>query len=167
MHSGVLPAMSRTLTYLIALLCVGASACLDNQSERVKAQGTQVLLGRTCNEQDGFDNRTITVRILPDATYFLNSQPESEASLRQHVSRVMDYRIERILWVAADKRMTYGEVAGVISKLQSDTPRLRVALATESQIGPVDPTEIKRMRGKMPDGRYIGMMPCVSSDIRL
>ena len=101
------------------------------------------------------------VRYLPGERYFLNDQPADEVHLRQLVSEATKNRLEKLVWVAANARVPYGDVAAVISALQSDTPDLHIAIATESQIGPVDPGEINRMKGKRVDGTYIGVMPCV------
>ncbi len=126
--------------------------------------GVRVLLGKSC--PDNADNtRLLVVRYLPGDRFWLNDQSLSEAKLRQSLSAALEGRLEKIVWVAADERVTYGEVVDVISKRKRDTPNLHVSLPTKSQIGPVDPVEIEHMSGRRADGSQIGVMPCVSSVI--
>ena len=159
---GVSSGVSRVLSYLLGLLCIGATARLGSQLGPNLPRAIRVFLGKPCGpEMD--NNRLLVVRFLPGERYFLNDQPANEVHLRQLVSRATERRLAKLVWVAGDERVTYGEVAALISDLQSDTPELHIVMATESQVGPVDPVEIQRMGGKRADGSYIGVMPCISS----
>ena len=102
------------------------------------------------------------MRYLSVGRYFLNDQPADEVHLRQLLLEATKRRIEKLVWIAADESVTYGEVAAIVSELQSDTPDLHIALATEPQIGPVEPSEVSRMGGERADGTNSGMMPCLA-----
>jgi biopolymer transport protein ExbD len=65
------------------------------------------------------------------------------------VAEAVQPRAEKLVWVAADQRLQYGEVLKLISELKSDTQNLYVAIPTASQIGPVNPIEIERIKGKL------------------
>ena len=157
--------MSRILSYLLGLLCIGVAFPLGSQSRQDQPRALRVFLGKTC--PDNVENsRLLAVRYLTGGRYYLNDQPATEVDLRKLVKHVTQNRIEKLVWLAADRRVTYGEVTSLISELQSDTPDLHIAIATEAQVGPVDPLEIERMGGKRADGTLIGVMPCVSADLR-
>ena len=161
--SGVFLSVNRVYNYLLGLLCIGATFPLGSEPRRKLPRGIRVFPGRTCGD-DIDSNRLLVVRYLPGDRYFLNSEPADEVQLRQLVRKALQRRVEKIVWIAADGRVTYGEVVSLLSKLQMDTPGLIIAVATASQTGPVEPAEIERMGGKRADGTYIGVMPCVFAD---
>lgn len=152
--------MNRSLTYGLCLLCFYVSGMGAFSMREHRPPGVRVLLGKSCPDS-AESNRLLVVRYLPGNRFWLNDQSLSEAKLRQSLSAALERRIEKIVWVAADERVTYGDVVEVVSKLQRDTPDLHIALPTETQIGPVDPLEIERMNGRRADGSLIGVMPCV------
>ncbi len=154
--------MTRSLTYGLCLLCLYVSGLGASSMREHRPAGVRVLLGKSCPDS-AENNRLLVVRYLPGDRFWLNDQSLSEARLRQSLRAALESRIEKIVWVAADERVTYGGVVDVISKLKSDTPDLHIAIATKSQIGPVDPLEIEHMGGRRADGSLMGVMPCVFS----
>ena len=54
------------------------------------------------------------------------------------VARVMSIRKQKLIAVAADPRLSYGEVVTDLGKLQSATPSLIIVLATARLAGPTD-----------------------------
>jgi hypothetical protein len=60
------------------------------------------------------------------------------------VNYITSRRFEKVVWLAADPRLTYGEVASDTSNLALHTPGLVVFLATTSQTGPIDPIEMAK-----------------------
>ena len=67
----------------------------------------------------------------------MNNEPSDKFALRRVVSRTMESRYEKLVWIAADERVTYRSVVAIIAKLTPDTPDLHVAIVTKSQIGAV------------------------------
>ena len=130
--------MYRAASYVLALTCIASWIRVDLRGDEHRPQAIRVLLGTTCRPESE-NNRLLVVRYLPGERFYLNDQLVNEAQLRHIVTQAVERRIEKIVWIAADERVTYGGVIGIISKLQSDTPSLHIAIATESQIGPVEP----------------------------
>lgn len=59
----------------------------------------------------------------------------SEEGLRQAVTAVMARRVERLVYVAADPHLPYGDVLNLLSELKHDDSSLHVVLLTEKQTG--------------------------------
>ncbi len=86
------------------------------------------------------NRRDLVVRYLPGAKLWLNNAPLNEKDLRSKLQQSLATRAEPLIWVAADERVSYGEVVSVISKLMLDNPEAYVAVVTKSQVGAVDPS---------------------------
>lgn len=84
-------------------------------------------------------------------------EPLSEVDLRQAVIRDMQPRLEKLVWIAADQQVSYGDVIAILSKLQKDVPDLHLAVATRTQTSPVDPVEVRRNGGKHANGVPFGV----------
>ena len=116
------------------------------------AHALKVLLPHPCSEAELMnlgDGRSYWLRYLTNQRDFLNGEPTAASALPSQVAMIMESRAERVLTLAADPRLSYGEVASDISRLAQHTPDLVVLLATTSETGPIDP--IKRKLHAMPD----------------
>ena len=132
--------MNQPLTYLLASLCLLPMTSIRHNARSTSAQGVQVLLGGSCPEGMESGSRLLAVRYLPDGRYFLNDQEATQAQVRQLLRPLLEHRIERLVWVAADKDVAYGNVVSLLSNLHHDTPHLYIAIATRSQVGPSTPS---------------------------
>jgi len=153
--------VQRSATYIAGLLSVVLVLLLTPHTHQ-QAKGFKVLLGKSCPTDVIFENRNVVIRVLPGDALWLNDKSFDETSLRQAVSKAMESRYERLVWIAGDERVAYGSVVGIISKLTRDTPDLHVAIATKSQIGPGDPLEIEKLRAKFNGRAPVVELPCVS-----
>jgi biopolymer transport protein ExbD len=138
--------MARTLCYLIAL--IGVIVLLVRHPRlmgRTVHAGVPVLLAHQCPADAIGDRRDVVVRYLPGARLWLNGNALDRTTLRKQVTEAMETRRERLVWLAADEHVSYGEVASIASDLMNDTPNLHLAIATKSQAGPVEPAEIDKL----------------------
>ena len=98
-----------------------------------------VLLSHTCARQELMnhgDGTWFFIKYHLDHRSSLNDQSElSEEELSHAVTAVMSRRFERLIYVAADPRLPYGDVLHLLSGLTHDDPTLHVALLTEKQTG--------------------------------
>ena len=134
--------------YIAALLCV--VTVLGGRVNPVSRPtwGIRVLLSKSCTPGDEFIRRDVVVRYLPDGRLSLNDQLLREGVVRSNVQEALSTRAEKLVWIAADEHLAYGDVVSFISKLHRDTPDVYIVLATKSQTGPVDPTDDKYSRAQ-------------------
>jgi biopolymer transport protein ExbD len=96
-------------------------------------------LAHVCSQQElsqRGDGREIFVRHLTNGQSFVNQNVMPvESDLRRTIRGIMSTRAEPSLFFAADKDLSYGEVAGLLAKLEHDSPNLVVFLTTRSQSG--------------------------------
>jgi hypothetical protein len=126
----------------LALLCVGTLMLGSRTPNTRQDVGFRALLGQPCPAGVIDERRDLVVRYLPDGKLWLNEESLDEGSLRLRLQQALQPRFEKLVWIAADERVSYGDVVSVISKLNQDTPDLHIALATKAQVGPVDPTDM-------------------------
>ncbi len=131
--------MSPAIGPLTATICLFALLGPQSGVRREGRAGTKVWLGVPC--ASGQNARQLLVRYVAHGKLWLNDYPFDEAGLRAKVAQIMANMGTKRLWIAADQRMSYGEVAVLIEPLQGDTPDLMIGIATKSQIGPVDPSQ--------------------------
>jgi biopolymer transport protein ExbD len=129
-------------SYVAALICVVTFLVGQSHLGEQSARGLNVLIARPCPDGWGGDSRDLLVRLLPGGKLWLNDHYLSEEALRKAVASEMVTRAERVILLAADSRVPYGDVVTFASTLQRDTPDLHISLVTRSVIGPVDPTEM-------------------------
>ena len=110
-------------------------------SDRRPKVGVHVLLAKPCAAEDEFIRRDLVVRDLPGRRLWLNDQLLDESVVRSNVQTALTTRAEKLVWIAADEHLSYGEVVSLISKLRHDTPDVYIVLATKAQTGPVDPAD--------------------------
>jgi biopolymer transport protein ExbD len=134
---------------IVALVCVASIISRPLTVGSQQKACVTVLLPHVCPTGGAGDRRDLVVRYLPDAKLWLNSEPLDEYTLRLKLRTALATRVERLVWVAADERVSYGEVVAIISKLTEDSPDLHVALVTKAQIGPVDPSDIEFRRSQL------------------
>lgn len=98
-----------------------------------------ILLSHSCSAQEIMNHGDGTWYFIK---YHLNHQSSindqgglSEDGLRRTVASLMSRRAERLVYVAADPRLPYGEVLDLVSDLTRDDPSLHVVLLTEKQTG--------------------------------
>jgi biopolymer transport protein ExbD len=126
------------------LICIGFVFARFPHERQGKVVGLDVRLASACPAgQD--ERRDTVVRYLQNGKFLLNEQAVDEPSMLGSVSLYMETRAEKVVWIAADEHVSYGEVVSIISKLKRDTPQLYIALATKRQTGPVDPVQIDAM----------------------
>jgi biopolymer transport protein ExbD len=101
--------------------------------------GIPVLLSHRCTPQqiqNRGDGRETIVQFRLDHSSLVNNElMPVENDLRRRIVSLMATRNEQILFFAADDRLTYREVSGVLSDLLRDSPALNVVLLTKKQIG--------------------------------
>lgn len=90
--------------------------------------------------------RTVTaeilvIRHLPGEKLWLNEASFEEGDLRSRVKERLATRFEKVLWVAADERVPYGEVVALLAMLHHDNPDAYIAITTKKQMGPIDPVD--------------------------
>jgi biopolymer transport protein ExbD len=126
---------------IAALTCLVVFFLVRPDAASTPTNGVEVLLANDCPADGIGDRRDLVVRYLPGAKLWLNGIPLGERDLRSTLQRSLATRAEQLVWLAADERVSYGEVISVISKLKLDNPDAYVALATKSQVGTVDPAD--------------------------
>jgi hypothetical protein len=84
--------------------------------------GFHVLLARAAAAGDEIIRRDLVVRDLPSGSLSLNDQLFDESVLRSNVQMALTTRAEKLMWIAADEHLPYGEVVSLISKPRHDTP---------------------------------------------
>jgi biopolymer transport protein ExbD len=109
--------------------------------------GVSVLLPHTCNSHG--DSRDLVIRLLPGAKLWLNEEPFEERDLRSKVKERLASRFEKLLWVAADERVRYGDVVALLAKLRQDDPDAYIAIVTKRQTGPIDPVDPEFRRAQL------------------
>jgi len=125
------------------LLCAVCLVPGESDAATKSDVGYNVLLPRPCPADVIIDRRDLVVRYLPSGKLWLNAEQLDEDGLRSRLQAALTTRAEKLVWIAADEHVSYGEVLSVISTLKQDTPDLHIALATKAQTGPVDPTDIE------------------------
>jgi 3-deoxy-D-manno-octulosonic-acid transferase len=133
--------MGTPFHYIAALICVVTLSVGRVDSDRRSKLGVHVLLAKPCAAGDEFIRRDLVVRDLPDGRLWLNDRPLDESAVRSNVQTALTTRAEKLVWIAADEHLSYGEVVSLISKLRHDTPDVYIVLATKAQTGPVDPAD--------------------------
>jgi biopolymer transport protein ExbD len=79
-----------------------------------------VLLPDACDGHG--DSRDLVVRYLSGGKLWLNDEALGENVLRARVQADLSRRAEKLLWVAVDEHVLYGEAVGVMAKLSRDNP---------------------------------------------
>jgi biopolymer transport protein ExbD len=144
--------MASIASYVAALACI-AAFCVERPDAVSKpANGVDVLLASACPADAIGDRRDLVVRYLPGARLWLNEASLDEKDLRSRLQQSLTTRAEQLIWLAADERVSYGEVVSMISKLKLDNPKAYVALVTKSQVGPVDPSDSEFRKAQMNPG---------------
>jgi biopolymer transport protein ExbD len=126
---------------IAALACLVIFYVARPDANSTPTNSVGVLLANACPADGIGDRRDLVVRYLPGAKLWLNETLLGERDLRSTLQQSLATRAEQLVWLAADERVSYGEVVSVISKLKLDNPEAYVALATKSQVGPVDPAD--------------------------
>ena len=112
------------------------------------SRGSVVYLGHLCSQLEMSrqgDGRPIVVRYAPGGESRINNfVMPLEGDIRRTIKTVMSTRQERALYFMGDERFSYGEVADLVSSLQSDSDGLTFLLYTRSQIEELDRQERKR-----------------------
>jgi hypothetical protein len=142
-------ARTLTLTFVaVAIPCIRHFRPRDAPSR----QGLRTLLVHPCSsaelDQRG-DSRDIWLRYLSNERAFINGQPTASIAVPIQVSYITSTRFEKVVWLAADPRLSYGEVASDISNLAQRTPSLVIFLATSSETGSIDPIEMNKSQNKI------------------
>ena len=133
--------MGTPFHYLAALLCVVTLIVGRVNPDPRPTLGVRVLLSKHCAPGDEFIRRDVVVRDLPGGRLWLNDQLLRESVVRSKVQEALSTRAEKLVWIAADEHLVYGEVVSLMSKLHHDTPDVHIVLATKAQTGPVDPAD--------------------------
>ena len=146
--------METPFHYLAALLCVATLIVGRVNADPRPTMGVRVLLSKRCAPGDEFIRRDVVVRDLPGGRLWLNGRLLRESVVRSKVQEALSTRAEKLVWIAADDHLAYGEVVSLISKLHHDTPDAYIVLATKAQTGPVDPAdnEYSRAQAQRPLG---------------
>jgi biopolymer transport protein ExbD len=122
---------------VFASLLVGQRIMAANE-----VYGTEVALGHVCDAAElsrQGDGRPILVRYAPSGESSINGFANPlESDLRRTLKGTMATRQERAIFFSADERLSYGEVAGLISSMKRANEGLDVFLVTRSQASAVD-----------------------------
>jgi biopolymer transport protein ExbD len=145
--------------HLASLTCILCLLALSPSVARQKPAGLTVYLGVACVEENA---RQLLLSYLPGGKLWLNDYAFDEPGLRAKIKEIMETREVKVIWIGADERVPYGEVATLVDKLQQDTPDLKIGIATKSQIGPVDPDQLEpwRIEDGLPHPIETGPPPC-------
>ena len=113
---------------------------ISGRMRGAKPSGTApVLLSHSCSRQELMnlgDGTWYFIKYHLDHRSSLNDQSGlSEEELSHAVTAVMSRRSERLIYVAADPRLPYGDVLHLVSRLSQDDPSVHVVLLTKQQIG--------------------------------
>lgn len=128
---------------LIAAVALLTVACTP---PKASPTGMQVRLARPCNypPDEIHDRWDVVVRYLPGGKLLLDGVAfKDENSLRNGVAGELSPRTRKLLWIQADRRVSYGEVISLMSDLAKDTPSAEMVMTTEAQTGPVDPDQAR------------------------
>jgi len=129
----------QVLPLIAALVCVVGLVASDREPVTSSpAKGLYVALATDCPSDMMDDRRVEVVALGRDGRAYLNDEPMSKPTLRAEIAGRMVTRFEPILFVRGDEQSTYGEVLSFASEFVADTPALVIALATSSQVGPID-----------------------------
>jgi biopolymer transport protein ExbD len=121
------------------LICVMVLFAADLRAASKPSTGVSVLLPHTCSSHG--DSRDLVIRHLPGEKLWLNEASFEEGDLRSRVKERLATRFEKVLWVAADERVPYGEVVALLAMLHHDNPDAYIAITTKKQMGPIDPVD--------------------------
>ena len=149
--------MRRTFGPLTTTICLFSLLGLQSSVSREARAGTKVWLGVPC--ASGENARQLLVRYVAHGKLWLNDYPFDEAGLRAKVAQIMANMGTKRLWIAGDERMSYGEVAALIERLQVDTPDLMIGIATKSQVGPVDSSQFAVWRDQKNQSHRLQPLP--------
>jgi biopolymer transport protein ExbD len=131
--------MTGSVSHVLSLTCaigfILGNVCGASQL----STGLKVLLPNACDNHG--DGRDLVVRYLPGGKLWLNGDLLKENELRSELQKSLATRVEKLVWVAADEHVHYGEVIALLSKLRQDNPGTYIALTTKTQTGPVDPAD--------------------------
>jgi biopolymer transport protein ExbD len=141
--------MASLAPHIAALACLVAFFVGRPNAISTPTNSVGVLLANACPADAIDERRDLVVRYLPGPKLWLNETPLGERDLRSTLQQSLATRAEQLIWLAADERVSYGEVVSVISKLKLDNPEAYVALATKSQVGPVDPADGEFRKAQM------------------
>lgn len=141
--------MTVPLSYFVALLSIGIFA-LSGVLHQEVAAGIPVSLSRPCPADLIGDRMDVVVSHGRDGTLWLDNERLGEQALRWRVADQMKRRFVKIVWIAADKDSSYGDVVSIVAKLKEDTPDLTAVIATRLQTGEFDPAG-KRYATAQPD----------------
>jgi biopolymer transport protein ExbD len=133
-----------SVSRILALLCVVSLASGGLGLTPNSSTGVNVLLPHACDEHG--DGRDLVVRYLSGGKLWLNEEALGEDVLRARVQADLSRRAEKLLWVAVDAHVLYGEAVSIVTKLSRDNPGAYIALATKTQTGPVDPADFELRR---------------------
>jgi biopolymer transport protein ExbD len=131
--------MTGSFSHVLSLVCVIGFISGNVRMASESSTGLNVLLPHACNDHG--DSRDLVVRYLPGGKLWLNGDLLKEDELRSELQERLTTRVEKLLWVAADEHVRYGEVVALLSKLSQDNPGTYIALTTKMQTGPVDPAD--------------------------
>ena len=154
--------MTGSVSYPAALLSLFPLLASPAPKQPKTTEGITVLLCQPCPTGMEDNRRDVVVRVLPREKLWVNDQQVDEALLRSMVSIAMERRVEKLVSIAADERVAYGEVLRLASGLTQATPDLHIAIETKSQTGPVDPEQIEvfiHKYGKDPQGESLCVYP--------
>jgi len=73
--------------------------------------GIHVLLAKPCAAGDEFIRGDLVARDLPSGSLWLNDQLLDESVVRSNVQMALTPRAEKLVWIAADEHLPYGEVS--------------------------------------------------------
>jgi biopolymer transport protein ExbD len=132
---------------IFMLLCVGSLASGGLGSPSKTTTGVNVLLPHACDGHG--DSRDLVIRYLSGGKLWLNGEALGENVLRARIQADLTRRAEKLLWVAVDEHVTYGEAVDIMAKLSRDNPGVTIALATKTQTGPVDPADPEFQEAKL------------------
>ena len=110
-----------------------------------------VLLSHTCSQQELKNSGDGTWYFIKYHLDHRNSMNDvsglAEEGVRQAVTAAMARRFERLIYVAADPHLPYGDVLNLLSGLTHDDPSLHVVLLTETQTGSFNAFNWKKFSG--------------------
>jgi biopolymer transport protein ExbD len=131
--------MTGSVSHVLSLICAIGFISRNIRVASEPSTGLNVLLPNACDNHG--DSRDLVVRYLPGGKLWLNGDLIKENELRSELQERLATRVERLIWVAADEHVHYGEVIALLSKLCQDNPDTYIALTTKTQTGPVDPAD--------------------------
>jgi biopolymer transport protein ExbD len=155
----VKPPLRTTLLFITVL---GLSAWhLSSRMRTVQTGVLRLALVRPCTQteiENMGDGRTVWVRYLPHNTAFINEFQTATVAVPDRIAETMSTRQERVVWIAGDRRLSYGEFVDDISKLAAKTTAVYGLLSTQSETGPIDPSE-RRSKPREPTFTFCPVTP--------